>query len=317
MSEIRIPFASRNRLVSPARRAFLKTGAAAALVFGTHSRSEASACNGLAMDVNSRFETDPTLLTAPIELVGDWGHMIPASAQRVVEYARHACLDDVRLLSERQPSSLKVEEHISGSPSVWLHDNRTAWVIVDVGERDWSRLAYQFGHELGHVMANSWQLLSKPSPPCQWIEEALVESFSIRGLGHLAEKWKTAPPFAGDNAFGASIADYRQKIIAHYSGLADQQGLFRDRATWFTEHRSEIEVPSLNPFAQAASVLILAEYERRPACVEAIGALNRWPGRSGLPIHEYFRQWEASCVELKADPELPKRLRQTLGITPA
>jgi hypothetical protein len=53
--------------------------------------------------------------------------------------------------------------------------------------------------------------------------------------------------------------------------------------TWFADHRSEIEVAGLNPFAQAASLTILAEYERAPDSVEALGALNRWPGRSGVP----------------------------------
>jgi hypothetical protein len=49
------------------------------------------------------------------------------------------------------------------------------------------------------------------------------------------------------------------------------------------DHRKEIEVADLNPFAQAASVSILAEYERTPTCVEALDALNRWPGRTQSP----------------------------------
>ena len=132
------------------------------------------------------------LLSAPIELAGDWGHMLPRAADQVVERMRHACLDGVRLVSDRQPTRLRVDEHKSGPPAVWLHpDGSTmAWIIVDIGERDWSKLAYQFGHELGHVMANSWQPHDKPGPPCQWLEEALVEAFSVRGLGRLAEDWK-------------------------------------------------------------------------------------------------------------------------------
>ena len=142
----------------------------------------------------------------------------------------------------------------------------------------------------------------------------MVEAFSLRGLGRLAESWKQNPPFAGDNAFGDAIADYRQNIIQRYAALADEQGLTRDPAAWFADHRSEIEMPGLNPFAQAASLTILAEYERAPDCIEALGALNRWPGRSGVPIEDYLRQWEASCAELQASPLLPSRLREMLGI---
>ena len=65
----------------------------------------------------------------------------------------------------------------------------------------------------------------------------------------------------------------------------------------------------LNPFAQAASLTVLAEYERAPACVEALGALNRWSGRSGVPIEDYLHQWAASCA-----PLLPAGLREMLGL---
>lgn len=260
-----------------------------------------------------------SLLSAPIELAGDWGHMVPRSADQIVERMRHACLDGVRLLSDRQPTRLRVDEHTSGPPAVWLHpDGSTmAWIIVDIGERDWSKLAYQFGHELGHVMANSWQPHAKPKPPCQWIEEALVEAFSLRGLGRLAVGWKQNPPFVGDNEFGSAIASYRQNIVQRYGALANEQGFSRDPAKWFAQHRSEIEVPGLNPFAQAACPTILGEYEHTPSCVEALGALNRWPGRTGVPIEHYFQEWVASCAELEASPLLPIRLRDMLGISQA
>jgi hypothetical protein len=262
------------------------------------------------------IEPAPTLLSAPIELAGDWGHMLPYSADLVVERMRHACLDGVRLISDRQPTRIRVDEHTSGYPSVWLHPDGSsmAWIIVDAGERAWAQLAYQFGHELGHVMSNSWQPHAKPKLPCQWIEEALVEAFSLRGLGRLAESWKKDPPFPDNNSFGDAIGGYRQDIIRRYSALADQQGFSRDGAKWFTEHRSEIETPGLNLFAQAAVPTALGEYERTPTCVEALGALNRWPGRTGVPIEEYFREWQVSCAELGASPILPNALRQMLSL---
>lgn len=262
------------------------------------------------------IEPAPTLLSAPIELAGDWAHMLRRAAAQVIERMRQACLDDVRLLSDRSPTRLRVDEHQSGPPSVWLHPDGSsvAWIIVDIGPQDWSKLAYQFGHELGHVMANSWQAHAKPTPPCQWLEELLVEAFSLRGLGRLAEGWKQNPPFAGDNSFGNSIAEYRQNIISQYAAGADERGFTRDPAGWFARGRTELEAGGLNSFAQAACPAVLREYERTPSCVEALGALNRWPGRTGVPIEAYFHQWEASCVELQGSPLLPTRLRQMLGI---
>ena len=258
-----------------------------------------------------------TLLSAPIELAGNWGNMIPHSADLVVELMRHACLDGVRLISDRQPTRLRVDEHTSGQPAVWLHSDgsTTAWVIVDIGERAWCQLAYQFGHELGHVFANSWQYYARPHIPCQWLEEAMVEAFSLRGLGNLASAWRKTPPFPGDNAYGDAVARYRQNVIDGYKQLAAEQGGVEDLRAWFERHRAEIESEGgLLRFAKAAALVILAQYERAPTCVEAVGALNRWPRRSAVKVEDYLRDWQESCIELKASTALPDYLQGMLGV---
>lgn len=257
------------------------------------------------------------LITDSIQLAGDWGHMVPDAVKAVLDRMRHACLDDVRLVSDHQPSAMRVDEHTAGPPAIWLHfDNSTiAYIIVDIGERDWSQLAYQFGHELGHVVANSWQQDGKPLPPCQWLEEAMVEAFSLRGLARLADGWQKSPPFANDNGFGNAIADYRRRTLETYVKLATEQGSLGDFARWFAGNQSQIEsIASLSEYAKAASVTILTEYERNPGCIEALGALNRWPERAGVPIGDYLSLWEKSCAELEASSYLPGRIRQLLSL---
>ncbi|MBZ9699251.1 hypothetical protein [Mesorhizobium sp. CO1-1-9] len=268
-----------------------------------------------AMPINPNASS-ATLLNAPIELAGDWGRMLEGAATQVIKRMRRSCLTDVRLVSDRQPARVRVDSHTSGQPAIWLHPDGSsvAWIIVDIGERDWSKLAYQFGHELGHVFANSWQADAKPAAPCQWLEEAMVEAFSLRGLGRLAEDWRKHPPFVGDNAFGDAIAQYCQNIVRAYATLADGQDLTRDAAAWFADNWGAIEIPGLNPFAQAMSVTILAEYDQNPDCIEALGALNRWRGRSGIPVAEYLQRWKESCAELQTSPHLPLRLGELLGV---
>ena len=73
--------------------------------------------------------------------------------------------------------------------------------------------------------------------------------------------------------------------------------------------------PFLNAFAQAAALSILAEYERDPAAMEALGALNRWQGRSAIALEDYFRAWLASCKQLQAAADLPTQLRRLLGLS--
>jgi hypothetical protein len=137
-----------------------------------------------------------SLLSAPLELGGDWKSAPPQAVTRVLLRVREVYLSGLRLVSDRQPEKLRVENHTEGPPAIWLHSDQssTAWIIVDVAPAAWSQLAYQFGHELGHALCNSWEQSAKPQPPTQWLEEAMAEAFSIRGLGLLAASWEKNPP---------------------------------------------------------------------------------------------------------------------------
>src|SRR5262245_29647307 len=91
-----------------------------------------------------------------------------------------------------------------------------------------SVLAYQFGHELGHVTANSWQPHAKPQPPSRWLEEALVEPSGA---------W-AGWPRAGRRIHlsGATISSGMEsrnidKISQSVTRSAAAQGLTRDPAT--------------------------------------------------------------------------------------
>jgi hypothetical protein len=248
------------------------------------------------------------LLTAPLELTGAWGDGSPLRAvSRVVTRVREVALSGVRLLSDRQPERLRVDDHSSGPPAVWLHTDlaKSAWVIVEIGPADWCKLAYQCGHELCHVLCNSWEWSARLTGPTQWLEEAFAEAFSIRGLGLLAASWEKNPPFAGDAPFAKAIRQYRQDLVDNYQKAAppgpDIAACYRSHCRDFTQGKGDPMV-----------LAVLNELEGDPACVEDLGAVNRWPQRSAAPVEEYLRSWQASCAEMGAVGHLPRRLHTLL-----
>jgi len=257
-----------------------------------------------------------TLLNAPLQVQGEWGKSRREAVTAVISRMREVCLTGVKLLSDRQPSGLRVEDRTSGPPHIWLHNDasRIAWIIVDIGERDWCKLAYQFGHELGHVFANSWEPNSKPEPPCQWLEEALVEAFSLRGLGKLADSWEKRPVFTTDAWFGNAVRQYRRNVVENYERMASNEKQ-DPGVVWFRDYRSALEKQwGLGGPGQAAVPTILHELEADPRSTEDIGALNRWPERSAVPIERYLRLWQKSCNEIGAAGRLPMRLADLLGL---
>ena len=259
-----------------------------------------------------------TLANVPIRLDGTWPGSLPQSALTVVSRMRQVCLEGVRLLSDRQPDWLLVDDHTSGPPHIWLHfDGRPfAWMVVDIGPRDWSKLAYQFGHEFGHVVCNLWERRGpRPAPPdsSAWLEEALAEAFSIRGLALLANSWARDPPFPRDAAFAGAIREYRANLLGQYQRAAMAQGATVSLTAWFQANRGALEADAaITAEARVVVPAIVAAMEADPGCVEALGALYRWPRLGALPMQEYLRRWQQSCTELGASPVLPIWLRKVL-----
>ena len=285
------------------RRRFLSLFVAAAVLPGSVRRAPAR-------------DTKRTLYDAPIELGGNWLSAPTEAVARVLSKIRTANLSGVRLFSDRQPEKIHIENHLEGTPAIWLHNDRpeTADIIVDIGPADWCKLAYQFGHELGHVLCNSWQFAAKPQPPTQWLEEALVEAFSIRGLGILAVNWEKDPPFAGDAGFAQSIRSYRLDLVNKYQNEVVEPGPGNNVAVWFRNHRADIETGRSGRGPAIMGILSAYQSELSEpglgSCVDDLGALNRWPERSGTPIENYIEHWAASCREIGAPGRLPVKLKQ-------
>lgn len=257
-----------------------------------------------------------TLLSAPLEIRGAWGGSASADVATVVQAMRAACLTDIALLSDRQPARLRVDNRRVANPSIWLHTDlpTTAWITVAVVEtRDWCNLAYQFGHEFGHVFCNSWDSVAKPRNPCQWIEEALVEAFSLRGLAVLADDWAKAPPFPDDAAYAGAIRDYRETILTECRDAAREEGATAGLGAWFRNHEAFLRENGGVEAARGAVSTMLDLLDGDGGMVADMGVLNRWPGRSGVPLADYLSRWQASCVERNAPGRLPARIKELLA----
>jgi hypothetical protein len=260
------------------------------------------------------FAPGETLLTAPLELGGSWGGSAVKDAAVVIERMRAASLGGVALLSDHQPAGLRVDDCAGSNPAIWLHTDAptTAWIKVIVGARDWCNLAYQFGHELGHVLCNSWEPDAAPRNPCQWVEESLVEAFSLRGLGILADEWGRAPPFPNDGAYKASIRNYRETILVRYQAIGADQGSNAGLRVWFESREAFLMEHGGLDAATGAVSIMLGLLESDASMIADLGALNRWPGRSGLPLPDYLANWERSCAELRSSGRLPARLHELI-----
>lgn len=88
-----------------------------------------------------------------------------------------------------------------------------------------------------------------------------------------------------------------------------------DMCAWLRRNQVALDHTSgVNVIEGPMIMEILAELEADLTCVEDMGALNRWPKRSEVPISEYLHLWQVSCAEIFAGGRLPTRLVQALCI---
>jgi hypothetical protein len=190
---------------------------------------------------------------------------------------REACLSGLRLHSDYQPDRLRVDNHTSGPPHIWLHleNSTTAWIVVNIATKAWSQLAYQFGHELGHVVCNSWMWKAQSPPPSRWLEESLVEAFAIRGISRLAVARKRDRPFNCDRKYGRSLPNYHRYLIEQYQNAAGSEPV-QDMTAWLRTNRTLLDnAKGLGVCEGPAILTVLREMEADKGCVEDLGAVNR------------------------------------------
>jgi hypothetical protein len=200
-------------------------------------------------------------------------------------------LSGIRLVSDRQPDRLRVDDQTSGPPHIWLHaDNPTAaWIVVDFGTRAWSQLAYQFGHELGHVRCNSWMWKVETPPPSRWLEECLAEALhsaaspvSLTG-GSAILLFPTTPHTQSP----CGIIDATSSRSIERPGEAEGG---KDMSAWPPDNRKRLdETTGLGVYTGPAILAIVTAMEDDKGCVEDLGAVNRWPERSGVALEDYLR----------------------------
>lgn len=244
-----------------------------------------------------------------------------AAIEAVICSMRDAALSDLKMLSDRQPSVILVEnicvtaERYAPMSVVTSGRNpNLAEILVTVSGPFWAQLAYQFGHELGHVFCNSWGPNCQPSAPCIWIEEACAEAFSLHGLLRLNERWQSEPPYPGWAEYAPHFASYADAVIQSHERLGIERGFEAGIRNISTPHHRELEAGvALRDCVKPIVPELVQRFVADKSLIEDLGALNRWPQRSAAILADYLTCWRESCAELSLQGELPIFLEDSLA----
>lgn len=224
---------------------------------------------------------------------GGWGNSDVRDVQRVLE-----SVAAVFLPQSRHQRRIEVRVvHRYGNPMVSYERGAEGEYIVYLTARDdrWYQFAYQFSHELCHILSN-FDLKGRGGEivrDSQWFEEAICETASLFALRQLATTWDAAPPDARWAGYGHNFREYLDRFLAEpHRQMSPNQTL----AEWF---RNNDEGLHDKPYQRAKNELVakalLPLFERDPGNWAALDFLNSDHLTGDKKFRDYLLAWQAAC----------------------
>ncbi len=183
--------------------------------------------------------------------------------------------------------------------------NGEHFVLLNSGDRLWAQIAYQFSHELGHVLCGNRSTQS----PQMWFEEAFCESLSLWTMDRLGISWQTTAPYEHWKSYAASLSSYSENVRTRVEEPESLQA-------WYREHRDYLghEAHDRDKNLVFAKQLATAAHEN-PAFYRAFLYLRRDSNEhaQSMSMEALLKRWQAdSPVDLKF---AASKVANQLGLT--
>ncbi|MDE0306941.1 MAG: hypothetical protein OXI87_18980 [Albidovulum sp.] len=182
-------------------------------------------------------------------------------------------------------------------PPKALFDHRPYEIRINAVANNWPQYAYQFAHELCHVMTNFDRIKRHRH---KWFEESLCELASLRVLCRLANVWAATPPLAINESrhLAQDHANYARQVKYSYSlppGV--------DLPGWLATNIERMEESSTKRELNGPLAVALAKSFRQDSALwRDCTALNYWDANNDGTFREYLDSWEARLRESDAEP---------------
>lgn len=249
-------------------------------------------------------EAPPPRLELRVSAEG-WGQAPPSNIEAVLRSAADTILPNLPGL--KLPV---IDVSRSAKDPITLYRRGPAGemlVKLDVEGYLWARFAFQFAHELGHVLCGAEEF---PNPN-MWFEETLCEVASLYALGRMAESWRTSPPYANWKDYAPELRKYRDERIEKSRERIPDGVTFEE---WFREKEPKLRADAhLRSANLAIAAVLLPLFEEAPGHWDALRTLNADRGDATRPFSRYLGDWSRSSPEKHR--AFIRKIAQRLGAT--
>jgi hypothetical protein len=225
---------------------------------------------------------------------GDWGGALPADIGAVVDSVAR-CFDGAIVERLVEPVLVEPTTRPTDPPLTALRRTKDGniRVLLNVRGNYWAQLAFQFAHELCHVLANFCEPLQHPS---KWIEESLCEAASLFALNRMADSWKSTPPYPNWASYSAELTKYaieRCSVAEHRlpAGMAFHQWL-----------ASKLPLLQCDCARRADNTVVAQQllpiFEHDADAWRSIRYLNLWDASQDTSVRQFCEHWRGTTPSL-------------------
>lgn len=161
----------------------------------------------------------------------------------------------------------------------------------------WAQMAFQFGHEFCHSLAQHSTVAVRGWHPARhanlWFEESLCEASSLFVLRRLAVTWQQNAPYEAWRSYAPAMGKYAADRLARPEHQLPADTTF---AAWFRANESSMRE---NPVQREKDVIVARQllplFEAEPAGWMAACYLNLGARQQGKSLAQHFSEWQGNC----------------------
>lgn len=238
---------------------------------------------------------------------GNWGATSLIAAGAVLESAAAVLCDAF----DRWPDAPVHVMPGDGSPYLaW--DRRPYRIWLSARDTYWCQYAYQFSHELCHVLVNFDRMRHHRH---KWFEESVCELAALFVLIRLSERFRHCPPpeVPGAEEFAPHFAAYA-RLIAGSVPTVPRASL----PGWLSGNLPALEEDHANRnMNRTVAVAMLDSFLEDESLWRDCVALNRWDASADASFADHLDSWITHLQTTKCVVRTPRLMRDLFFANPA
>ena len=232
----------------------------------------------------------------------DWGNGHPKDIHEILKSVAEILFP----LGGKKPyDPIWVGKSENGPIILYQRGKKGEYIInLNTQDRYWCQYAFQFSHEVGHILCN----YREGNSSNLWFEETLCEVASLYSLLRLEKKWEHNPPYPQWKDYGPEFTKYaQQRMIKYQNEIPD------NLERWLDDNTATLAAEPINrPRNVALAVRLLPLFDKFPEGWSACAFLNEKKSKKAKNFYSYMNEWYFSCPT-KKKKEFVKKIANEFG----